>query len=184
MGQVRVVESAALAAIVRRCHVDVEVVDSGGHRGRGWTNLKRIYGHPGDLRLVVEALATTVGDSGAIASTDEGSAPLAALVAWELERPAVFVGVAKRYGIAWGKDPNANEMGLAGDILVPGTTVHLVDDFVYSGASIAAAADRLRDARLIVSSAAALLGSPPDSIQEAIDSAGIALTIFVRSDRT
>jgi adenine/guanine phosphoribosyltransferase-like PRPP-binding protein len=183
MASILVVEDARFADLVRRCYVDAEVRDRGGTRGRGWTNLKRIYGYPSELRLVVEALAEFGGDAEAVASADEGSAPLAALVASRLALPVVFVSRAtKHYGITYGDDPSANAFRLVGERLRTGSLVYLVDDFVHLGETLIDAADALRQAGLTPTSAAALLGSPPASIQAAVDAVGIDLTILVRSD--
>src|SRR4051812_50170960 len=77
--------------ILRSCYSHVEVAGRSGARGVGVTNLKRLFGRPRELRLVVEALAATVGDVEAVASSDTGSSPLTAVVAFELSLPAVFV---------------------------------------------------------------------------------------------
>lgn len=183
MARIHVVENARFRGLVIRCHVDVVVLDRDGKCGRGWTNLKRIYGYPSELRLVVEALAAVGGDADAVASADEGSAPLAALVASKLGLPVIFVSRAVKYGIAYGDDPGGNRLRLVGERLSNGSRVHLVDDFVHSGETLVAAADVFGRAGLTVVSAAALLGSPPASIQAAVDSLGIDLTILVRSDR-
>jgi hypothetical protein len=63
-GSITVVEQPLLAAIVRRCWSDVEVVDRDGTLGRGFTNLKRIYGSHADLATVVSALTTTIASCG------------------------------------------------------------------------------------------------------------------------
>jgi orotate phosphoribosyltransferase len=173
----------ALTAIVRRCYTDAEFVDPAGMGGRGYTNLKRIYGSPADLRAVVDALASTVGAAGAVASTDTGSAPLAALVAYERSLPAVFVrSAAKESFLSYGGDPGTNDPRLFGERLPPGTVVHVVDDFVHSGATLASAIHTLRDVGLIVRTAAAVLGSPPEAISGAIDPLDVTLTIFVSSE--
>jgi orotate phosphoribosyltransferase len=90
-GRITVLHDQAVEAIVRRCYSDVEVPGRDGQLGRGFTNLKRIFGWPADLRLVVDALAATVANARAVASADSGSAPLAALVACATSLPAVFV---------------------------------------------------------------------------------------------
>src|SRR5439155_13004363 len=138
------------------------LTDRAGNVGRGYTNLKRIFGWPKELGAVVDALATTVGSAEAVASTDTGSAPLAALVAYKLNLPAVFVrSESKEYFLSYGGDPDANDRRLSGERLPKGTPVHVIDDFVHSGATLAKAVDTLRNVGLTVETVAALLGSPP-----------------------
>ena len=143
--------------ILRGCYSHVEVAGRDGSRGVGVTNLKRVFGRPSELRVLVEALAATVGEVDAIASVDTGSAPLAAVVAYQLGLPAVFVRDApKTHLLSYGGDPR-----LAGERLAPGSTVHVIDDLVHSGASLASAARALREAGLVVRSASCLLVAPP-----------------------
>jgi adenine/guanine phosphoribosyltransferase-like PRPP-binding protein len=108
-GSVTLLGDKGIAAIVRRCYSDVEVRGRDGEPGRGFTNLKRVFGWPPELRIVVDALVATTGTTRAIASTDSGSAPLAALVAYKLSLPAVFVRrEAKDYFLSYGADPATN----------------------------------------------------------------------------
>ena len=175
-----VVNDPALRAIVRRCYSDIEVYDRAGNPGRGYTNLKRIFGWPADLRAVVDALAETVGSASALASADTGSAPLAALVAYKRNLPAVFLrSHPKSYFLSYGDDPDTNEPRLSGERLPKATAVHVIDDFVHSGATLGSAVDILRGAGLTVKTAAALLGSPPETLADAINAMDIRLTIFV-----
>ena len=84
-------DSPRVTGILRKCYSHVEVSDRDRNRGVGVTNLKRLFGRPDDLRVVVEALGATVGRADALASADTGGAPLAAVVAYQLGLPAVFV---------------------------------------------------------------------------------------------
>jgi adenine/guanine phosphoribosyltransferase-like PRPP-binding protein len=152
--------------------------------GRGYTNLKRIFGWPSDLRLVVDALAETVGDSDAVASGDSGSAPLAALVAYRRSLPAVFVrSVPKKYFLSFGGDVSTNAPELAGERLRPGSSAHLLDDFVHSAVTLTAAAQKLRAAGILVRAASAVLISPPSSIEETIAAADLHLRALVSVDQ-
>jgi orotate phosphoribosyltransferase len=135
---------ANVTDILRSCYSHVEVAGRSGARGVGVTNLKRLFGRPRELRLVIEALAATVGDVEAVASSDTGSSPLTAVVAFELSLPAVFVG----------------ETAVSGERLRPGTKVHLIDDLVHSGQSMASAARLLREAGLDVRGASCMLVAP------------------------
>lgn len=178
--QIRAIEDPLLAEIVRRCYSDVELRDRTGKVGRGYTNLKRLFGWPTELRTVVDALAATVGSADAVASTDTGSAPLVALVAYTLSLPAVFVrSDSKDYFLSYGGDPETNEPRLSGERLAEGTAVHVIDDFVHSGATLASAVQTLRRVGLRVETATALLGSPPPTLFDAIGQIHVRLTILV-----
>ena len=91
-----------------------------------------------------------------MASADTGSAPLAAVVAYELGLPSVFVrDLPKRHLLSYGGDPATNDPRLFGERLRPGSTVHVIDDLVYSGAEpglgrAAAPRSRARRARRVV----------------------------------
>jgi orotate phosphoribosyltransferase len=135
---------ANVTDILRSCYSHVEVAGRSGARGVGVTNLKRLFGRPRELRLVIEALAATVGDVEAVASSDSGSSPLTAVVAFELSLPAVFV----------------RDEDLSGERLPAGTKVHLIDDLVHSGQSVASAARLLRRAGLDVRGASCMLVAP------------------------
>ena len=183
-GTIVVREDPALESIVRRCYCDVEVTDRRGVVGRGYTNLKRIYGSPSEITAVISALASTVGGARAVASSDAGSAPLAALVAYERSLPAVFVrSLPKTYGLSYGAETETNDARIFGDDLAEGTLVHLVDDFVHSGATLAAAVATLRSVGLVVSTGSAILGSPVATIADAIAALEIELTVFATTDR-
>jgi adenine/guanine phosphoribosyltransferase-like PRPP-binding protein len=166
---ITVTQDPSVAAIVRRCYSDVELADRAGNVGRGYTNLKRILGWPAELETVVDALAATVSSAEAVASTDTGSAPLAAIVAYKLSLPAVFVrSESKGYFLSYGGDPDADDPRLSGERLQAGTVVHVIDDFVHSGETLASAVRVPRRVGLTVETAAALLGSPPATLTDAI----------------
>jgi adenine/guanine phosphoribosyltransferase-like PRPP-binding protein len=167
--------SPLVTDILRRCYSHVEVLDRQGNLGIGVTNLKRVFGRPAELRVLVEAIATTVEQAHAIASVDTGSAPLAAVVAYHLSLPAVFVrATPKEHFLSYGGDPATNHPQLSGERLAPGSTVHLVDDLVHSGATLASAATTLREAGLVVRAASCLLAAPPSgSWPDTIAAAGI-----------
>jgi adenine/guanine phosphoribosyltransferase-like PRPP-binding protein len=155
--------SSVTTDILRRCYSHVEALNRQGNPGIGVTNLKRVFGRPSELRVLVETLAATVQQADAIAAVDAGSAPFAAVVAYHRSLPAVFLRTTpKRHFLSYGGDPATNHPLLAGERLAPGSTVHLVDDLVHSGATLAAAADPLRAVGLVVHAASCLLTAPLD----------------------
>jgi adenine/guanine phosphoribosyltransferase-like PRPP-binding protein len=152
------VAASPVIEVLRACYSHVEVAGRDGSRGVGVTNLKRLFGRPADLHLVVAALASTIRGADALASSDTGSSPLAAVVAFQLGLPAVF----------------ANPPGLSGERLRPGTTVHVIDDLVHSGRSLASATRLLRGAGLEVRGASCLLVAPETTgWRETLAAAGI-----------
>jgi adenine phosphoribosyltransferase len=151
----------AVIRILRRCYSHVEVADREGNRALGVTNLKRVFGRPAELRVLVDALADTVGEVDALASADTGSSPLAAVVAYRLELPSLFVReTPKEHFLSYGGDPSTNHPRLSGERLPPGSRVHVIDDLVHSGETLAAAARLLREAQLDVRGASCLLTAP------------------------
>ena len=69
-------------------------------------------------------------------------------------------------------DPATNHERLAGERLRPGSTVHVIDDLVHTGATLASAAKTLREAELSVTRASCLLVAParagwPDALATA-----------------
>lgn len=173
-------EVQGVGPVVRRCYSDVEARNGDGVLGRGVTNLKRIFGWPEELRLVVAALASTVEGAGAVASADTGAAPLAALVAYHLRLPAVFVRSApKAHLLSYGGDLASNHPRLSGDRLAAGTPVHLVDDFVHTGQTLGDAVGVLRGAGLVVMSASCILTSPPAGVEATISGLGLRLTALM-----
>ena len=163
-------DTPRVTGILRTCYSHVEVADRNRNRGIGVTNLKRLFGRPDELRVVVDALGSTIGNADAVASADTGGAPLAAVVAYHLRLPAVFVReVPKDYLLSYGGDPVSNHPSLSGERLKPGSTVHLIDDLVHTGGTLASAARTLREAELVVTVASCLLVAPahagwPDAV--------------------
>jgi adenine/guanine phosphoribosyltransferase-like PRPP-binding protein len=160
--QAAVVATARVTEILKGCYSHVEAAGRDGSRAVGVTNLKRVWGRPEELRLLVVALGRTIGDVQAVASADTGSAPLAAVVAYELGLPSVFVRDSpKEHLLSYGGDPATNQPRLFGERLEPGSTVHVIDDLVHTGQSLASAVRTLRGAGLVVRGASCLLVAPP-----------------------
>jgi adenine/guanine phosphoribosyltransferase-like PRPP-binding protein len=96
--------------VVLSCVSDAEVQDREGNSGRGFTNLKRILGHPASFAFVVDELARTVPPGHAIAGCDEGAWALAGALALRLAVPAILIRrVPKTYFVSYGDDPGASE---------------------------------------------------------------------------
>jgi adenine/guanine phosphoribosyltransferase-like PRPP-binding protein len=169
------VATTRVTEILRACYSHVEVAGRDGSRGVGVTNLKRVWGRPPDLRILVAALGRTVADVDAVSSADTGSAPLAAVVGYELGLASVFVReVPKEHLLSYGGDPATNDPRLFGERLRPGSTVHVIDDLVHSGQSLAAAVRLLRGAGLEVRGASCLLVAPETTgWRETLAAAGI-----------
>jgi adenine/guanine phosphoribosyltransferase-like PRPP-binding protein len=79
----------------------------------------------------------------------------------------------------YGGDPERNDHRLSGKRLAEGTAIHVIDDFVYSGATLASAVQTLRRVGLAVDTASALLGSPPETLADVITAMDVRLTILV-----
>lgn len=164
--------------IIRRCYSDIEVRDRDGSRGRGVTNLKRIFGWPTDLPVAVDALASTVdGEAHGVASADTGASPLTALVAFRLGLPAVFMrSQPKEHLLSYGGDDATNHPQLSGERLPNGTPIHVIDDLVHSAATLTSAVATLWEAGLVVNTASSLLASPPEALAGAIHALRLHLT--------
>ena len=154
-------------------HSRVEVVDRAGRPGIGVTNLKRMFGRPGELRMLVEALTASLPTGEALAAADAGAAPLTGALALHLGWPAVFLRSGpKTHFLSYGGEPEHNHPRLAGERLPAGTNVIVIDDLLHSGETIVAAAETLREVELSVSSAGCLLAAPPDAWRPRVELAG------------
>jgi adenine/guanine phosphoribosyltransferase-like PRPP-binding protein len=173
--------------LLARYHSAVEVVDRAGTPGVGVTNLKRMFGQPAELRVLVRALGASLLDAEALAAADTGAAPLTAALAFHVGLPAVFVrSTAKTHFLSYGGEPDHNHPRLSGERLSAGTNVVIVDDLLHSGQTVVAAAQTLREVDASVSSAACLLAAPPAAWQTRLGGAGfqtvdaLALTTDLR----
>ena len=144
--------------VVLSCVSDAEVQDREGNSGRGFTNLKRILGHPAPFAFVVDQLARTVPPEHAVVGCDEGAWALVGALALRLAVPAVLIRrVPKTYFVSYGDDPSVGDGRLVGERLPAGTPVHLIDDLIYSGRTLRSALDALEPAGLTATSASAIL---------------------------
>lgn len=175
--QLNVVDAPRVATIVLRCACDTEIPDREGQIGRGFTNLKRLLGYPADFARVVEELAATVPPGHALAGCDEGSWALVGALALRLQAPALLVRrMPKTYFVSYGDDPGAANGRLAGERLAPETPVHLIDDLIYSGATVRSAIQVLRSVGLNSTSASVILwtiraeGSTPELSADGLES--------------
>jgi adenine/guanine phosphoribosyltransferase-like PRPP-binding protein len=153
-----IVAAPGVADIIAQCVSDNEMPDRTRWIARGFTNLKRILGRPRDFEVVVEELAKTVPPGHALAGADEGSWALVGALTSRLGVPAVLVRrTPKTYFVSYGDDPTVGDGRLVGERLAPGTPVHLLDDLVYSGKTLCAAVEALRQVDLVCTSASAIL---------------------------
>jgi adenine/guanine phosphoribosyltransferase-like PRPP-binding protein len=151
----------------------VEVLDRAGNRGVGVTNLKRMFGYPDELRLLVTALAGFVTQADAIAAADSGAAPLTAALAFRLAMPAVFVrSTPKTHFLSYGGDPQSNHPLLSGEQLPGGSRVVIIDDLLHSGATVISAAKTLGEVDVVGSAVSCMLAAPPDGWRERLQQAG------------
>jgi adenine/guanine phosphoribosyltransferase-like PRPP-binding protein len=184
--QLEVVNPPAIADIVMRCvSDDFELRDREGRTGRGFTNLKRILGHPADFAFVVDQLARTVPAGHAVAACDEGAWALVGAIALKLGVPAVLVRrVPKTYFVSYGDDPAIGDGRLAGERLPHGTPVHLIDDLVFSGQTLRSAREALKLAGLDGRTASAILWTyRADAATEELATAGmIQITCLIHQN--
>jgi orotate phosphoribosyltransferase len=165
--------------LLRRYWTASEVPGPAGAPASGVVNVKRLYGHPADFRVVIRAMAGTVPSAAqAIGAADVGSMPLATAVALTLGLPAVYVrdqpaGPAVSYGDTRSPDGEA----LIGERLEPETLVHVVDDMITSGETAARALTLYRDAGLIVDEMTSVLGGAPEEQLVSLASS-LSLTIL------
>ena len=157
--QLKLVNAPAVADVVTRCvSDDFDLRDRDGRTGRGFTNLKRILGRPADFALIVDELARTVPARHAVAACDEGAWALVGAIALKLGAPAVLVRRApKTYFVSYGDDPAIGDGRLAGERLLHGTPIHLIDDLVFSGQTLRSARGALKLVGLDGKTASAIL---------------------------
>jgi adenine/guanine phosphoribosyltransferase-like PRPP-binding protein len=156
--RLNITDPAGMWDVVLSCVSDAEVQDREGNSGRGFTNLKRILGHPASFAFVVDELARTVPPEHAIVGCDEGAWALAGALALRLAVPAVLIRrVPKTYFVSYGDDPSVGDGRLVGERLPAGTPVHLIDDLIYSGRTLRSALDALELVGLTATSASAIL---------------------------
>jgi len=145
--------------LLRRYWTASEVPGLAGAPATGSVNVKRLYGHPADFRVVIRAMAGTVPSTAqAIGAADVGSMPLATASALTLGLPAVYVRDQPAGGVSYGdtRMPYGDE--LIGERLEPGTVVHVFDDMITSGETAARALAIYRGAGLVVDEMTAVLG--------------------------
>lgn len=172
--KITVGDDARIRHLLARYYSHVEVLDRAGNRGVGVTNLKRIFGHPDELRALGAALAGLVADADALAAADAGAAPLTAALAWHLGTAAVFLRSSpKAHFLSYGGDPQHNHPLVAGERLPPGSSTVIIDDLLHSGDTIVSAAHTLRQVDLVASAASCLVAAPPDSWRGRLREAGL-----------
>ena len=156
-----------------------EVPGEAGSPATGLVNVKRLYGHPADFRVVVRAMAGTVPSTAqAIGAADVGSMPLATAVAWTLGLPAVYVRDQPVGSfLSYGDTPALDGEALIGERLEPETIVHVVDDMITSGERVGRALALYRGAGLIVEEVTTVRGGAPEERLVEL-AASLSLTIL------
>lgn len=164
--------------LLRRYWTASEVPGPAGAPATGSVNVKRLYGHPADFRVVVRAMAGTVPSiTQAIGAADVGSMPLATATALTLGLPAVYVRDQPADGVSYGETRTPDGDALIGERLEPGTVVHVVDDMITSGETAARALAIYRGAGLVVDEMTSVLGGVAEEGLTAL-AASLSLTIL------
>ena len=160
--------------LIRGYYSHVQALDRAGNLGVGVTNLKRAFGRPDDLKLIVDGLAEIIPAADGLAAADTGAAPLTALVAYTVRLPSVFVRtLPKTHFLSYGGEPETNHPLLSGERLPPGGNVVVIDDLLYSGETMTRAAEVLREVGLVVETAACVLTVPVENWSDRLLGAGI-----------
>jgi len=104
-----------------------------------YVDVRRVYSHPKEAKLIVSELARIAAELGCdvIAGVETGGIPLATMVAFILEKPLIYVR----------KKPkeHGTQKLIEGDASVRGLAL-IIDDVATTGSSLARAVNVLREA--------------------------------------
>ncbi|RLE86904.1 MAG: orotate phosphoribosyltransferase [Thermoprotei archaeon] len=132
-----------------------------------YVDVRRLYSHPQELRIVVGEMAEVVRGLGCelVVGVETGGIPLAALVAYLLEKPMVYVR----------KKPkeHGTQRMIEGDLRGGGRGV-VVDDVATTGSSILRAVRALEEAGVEVRDALVVVDRG-EGARRALESVGVKL---------
>jgi len=157
----------ARALLRARCLLQGEFKLSSGGVSRFYVDVRRVYSHPSEAKLVVSALAEVAGKLGCdvVAGVESGGIPLATIVAFILDKPLVYVRKKP-------KEHGTQNM-IEGDPDVKGAAV-VVDDVATTGSSILRAVGALREAGFVVRDALVVIDRGEGAAQT-LGKAGVKL---------
>ena len=160
-------KEVARALLRAGCLLQGEFRLSSGGVSRFYVDVRRVYSHPSEAKLVASALAEVASKLGCdiVAGVESGGIPLATMVAFILEKPLVYVR----------KKPkeHGTQRMIEGDLDVKGVAV-IVDDVATTGSSILRAIGALREAGLSVRDALVVVDRGEGAAQ-ALEKGGVKL---------
>lgn len=144
---------------------------SSGGLSSVYVDVRRLYSHPRELRIVAEEMVAVVERLGCdlVAGVETGGIPLATLVAYILEKPMVYVRKKP-------KEHGAQRM-IEGDLGEAGLGV-VVDDVATTGSSILRAVRALRKAGVEVRDALVVVDRG-EGARVALEGEGVRLHALV-----
>lgn len=133
----------ARALLRAGCLLQGEFKLSSGSVSRFYVDVRRVYSHPSEAKLIANALAEAARKlcCDVVAGVESGGIPLATMVAFILDKPLVYVRKKP-------KEHGTQKM-IEGDPDVRGVAV-VVDDVATTGSSILRAVNALREAGFTV----------------------------------
>lgn len=140
---------------------------SSGGISRFYVDVRRVYSHPSEAKVVASALAELASNLGCdvVAGVESGGIPLATMVAYILDKPLVYVR----------KKPkeHGTQRMIEGDPEVKGVAV-VIDDVATTGSSILRAVSALREAGFSVRNALVVVDRGEGAAQ-ALEKEGVEL---------
>jgi len=144
---------------------------SSGGVSNFYVDVRRLYSHPREARIVAEELSRVVDELGCevVAGVETGGIPLAAMVSLLLEKPLVYVR----------KKPkeHGTQKLIEGDESIGGSAV-VIDDVATTGSSLLRAVGILRESGFRVENALVVVDREEGAAQN-LASAGVRLHALV-----
>lgn len=140
---------------------------SSGRLSTVYVDVRRLFSHPQEVRVVVNELARVISGIGCdlISGIETGGIPLAAMVAYAAGKPMVYVRKRPK--------EHGTQSYVEGDVSV-GRSAVLVDDVATTGSSLLRAASILREASLTLEHAVVVVNREEGAVQ-ALSSANVRL---------